>query len=132
MYVLGPDIRACVDSGAIIFLDLRADRYLSIDEARAPAIGGVCGAGTGELADALKRRGLILADAPDQDEGAVVPSPAARLRRADLDFHAGAWLHMLLACVRADNVIRGKRLDLAFARLARLKSQARRPRGRAS
>ena len=124
MYTLTPNVRACVDQNVVVFLDLRNDRYLSVDLQRAPPIMGVCEGASPNAAASLVARSLI-EEAPkisrDGQSGAGLTASAdpnyfrsCRVSLADV-------VTMLHACVRASITVRARRLDRAFRFYARRK-----------
>lgn len=123
VYALKTNVRACVDQGVVVFLDLRNDRYLSMEARRAPKISGVCEGTSQNAAGSLVACGLIEAPGvPPRGERAGSPAGSAdpgcfRKCRVSL-FDA---VKMLQSCVRASFTVRGRRLDLAFLNFARRK-----------
>jgi hypothetical protein len=127
MFILSRHIRACVDQGALVFLDLRRDKYLSIDASRAPAIANVWPAGIGDLGPALIGRGLI---EPAADVAASATPPPCSQLVGDLDPDAFRYaatdrrdaLLASYACTRASIAVRARRLDKTFEALAASKA----------
>lgn len=125
MYVLRPSVRACVDQDAVVFLDLKRDRYLSIDAASAPEIHGVCVAGTGKVAAALVDRGCV------EPKGAA--SASSLRQRAELmgELNPHAFRHarpngldwsvLVFSCTQASIGVRSRRLDRVFLNIERRK-----------
>ncbi|MBY0566523.1 MAG: lasso peptide biosynthesis B2 protein [Hyphomonadaceae bacterium] len=125
MYTLTPNVRACVDQSVVVFLDLRNDRYLSVDLHRAPAIVGVCQGAGPNAAASLVARGLIeVTPAYSRDGAGLIASTdpnyfrSCRVSLSDV-------VAMLDACVRASMTVRARRLDRAFRTFARRKRLAK-------
>lgn len=118
MFSLRPAVRACLDQGAVVFLDLRRDRYFAVEHGRAPEIVGVCDGGDGAAAPSLLARNLIEPFAgapmpPEQGRSALMGEldPQAYLTAT---VTASDWTRMLYACARAAYALRRRRLDLTF------------------
>lgn len=122
MYTLTANVRACVDQSVVVFLDLRNDRYLSVDLKRAPPILGVCEGASPNAAASLVARGLIEATPKLSRDG---QSGAGLAASADPDHFRSCRVSladvvaMLGACVRASITVRARRLDRAFRAYAR-------------
>lgn len=124
MYALTPNVRACVDQSVLVFLDLRNDRYLSVDLGHAPLIVGVCEGASPNAAASLVARGLIEATSAPSCDGR---SGAALTASADPNYFRNCRVSlsdviaMLGACLRASITVRARRLDRAFRGYARRK-----------
>lgn len=124
MYTLTPNVRACVDQSVVVFLDLRNDRYLSVDLKRAPPILGVCEGASPNAAASLVARGLIevMPKSSRDGQGGVGLTASAdpnhfrncRVSLADV-------VIMFDACLRASITVRAQRLNRAFRAYARRK-----------
>lgn len=130
MFSLRPAVRACLDQDAVVFLDLRRDRYFAVEHSRAPRITGVCDSGDGSAAPSLVTRNLIepFADGrtprerPRSDLAGEL-DPQAYL---EASVTASDWTRMLYACARAAYALRRRRLDLTFAAFERRVPNVRR------
>ena len=120
MYALRPNVHACVDQNVVVFLDMKNDRYLSVELARAPPIAGICEGASPNAASSLVARGLIEAmNAPSRggETGGLVASAdpdhfrSCRVTVVDV-------IAMLQACLLASMTLRTRRLDRAFRRYA--------------
>lgn len=119
MFSLRPAVRACIDQGAVVFLDLERDRYFAVERERAPEIAGVCDGGDGSAAPSLLAQNLI-----EPFAGARMPRETRRSAPTE-ELHPQAylaaivaapdWTRMLYACLRAAYALRRRRLDLTFA-----------------
>ena len=124
MYALTPNVRACIDQGVLVFLDLRNDRYLSVDLERAPQIAGVCEGASRNAASSLVARGLIepaqILSRDESNVGALTAS-ADPNRSHNCPARFSDAVVMLDACLRASFAVRARRLDRTFQRIARRK-----------
>ncbi len=126
MFRLAPSVHACVDQGAIVFLDLKLDRYSSIDKSTAPAIVGVVEAGAGRATSSLLKRGLII-PADSQAGPSIAPVSALAGQLTPEAFRTARasgrdWSAFIYSCIAASLVVRARRLDRAFVNFARRKS----------
>jgi hypothetical protein len=127
MYQLKPHVGACVESDTVVFLNLRADRYYSVPLDKTPYLSDLhCG---NQQADAAK---LIVLDLIESVHGEAPPALPLRARapsqRLSVEAVApGFWesAGVLAACAATASVMARRRLDLAFAGLARRKACAR-------
>ncbi len=124
MYTLTANVRACVDQSVVVFLDLRMDRYLSVDLKRAPPILGVCEGASPNAGASLVAHGLIEATPKLSREG---QSGAGLTASADPNHFRSCRasladvVAMLDACLRASIAVRARRLDRTFRVYARRK-----------
>jgi hypothetical protein len=113
-FVLKPHVRACRDGAAIVFLDLRRDRYWAIALSVAPRIPGLSDDATGEKGAArLLALDLIEASA---EEPPQLPhrhqSPVERLLLPDrVEASTSDWAQFLLSCAGASRWLGSRRLD---------------------
>lgn len=124
MYTLTPNVRACVDQSVVVFLDLRNDRYLSVDLQRAPQIVGVCEGVSPNAGTSLVARGLIEATptlSRDGRGGAGLTASADPNYFRSCRVSLSDVVTMLDACLRASIKVRARRLDRAFRAYARRK-----------
>lgn len=131
VFEVEPHVRACVEGGEVIFLDLRRDRYWRVSKAAAPAIANVVAAGSAKAAPTLVGHSLIR---PRENEnGAGVAAQTYRKPRAALELSdvAASTLGMRLAffwsCLAASLILRSRRLDALFALLGSWKRRANEP-----
>ncbi len=125
MHALSPSVWACVDQDALVFLDLRADRYFAIDARSAPPLLTRAPDGA-RSARGLVEKGLVDAVELGPIDQCVVRSDIHGDLLDQLDFRStgiSARMAGLMAgaCLRAGFALRRRRLDRTFEALKRLK-----------
>lgn len=124
VFALAPAVHACIDQTTIVFLDLRRDRYFAVPAERAPAIAGVCDAGSGRAGDKLLALGLIAHGATRSTfaaSGSGQITNSIERPVAPTKVRVAEGVAVLAGCVRASAALRLRRLDKTFAAIARLK-----------
>lgn len=127
MHALSSSVWACVDQGALVFLDLRADRYFAIDARSAPPLLARAREGGGS-ARTLVERGLVDATELAPLDQCAVRSDISGDLLTELDFRsaeidAQTIQVMGAACLRAALALRRRRLDRTFEMFKRLKQK---------